>query len=149
MKVTYKGDYALKVILDLASYYPGELVHIEDIAKRQDIPQNYLEQILIMLKKGGFIQSKKGPNGGYCLTRPPKKITLGEVIRFIEGTVYPISCIDPEASQTCAEVNQCVFSDIWREVGDSISSIIDKVDFEQLKEKANKLKQKAAITFHI
>ena len=128
MKITYKGDYATKIILDLAENYQQELVHIEDIAKRQDIPQNYLEQILLMLKKGGFVQSKKGPNGGYELTRDPKNITLGEVVRFIEGPIYPISCTDPKGPQTCKEINRCAFIGIWREVGDAIANIVDSIE---------------------
>ncbi|MBB6481008.1 Rrf2 family transcriptional regulator [Spirochaeta isovalerica] len=134
MKITYKGDYSLKVILELACHYPDKLIHIEDIANRQDIPRKFLEQILLNLKRGGFLVSRKGARGGYALARPPREITLGEVVRYIEGSVYPISCIDCEAPSPCNELSTCIFAPVWRSVGDAISSIIDSVDFEKLKE---------------
>ena len=94
MNISYKGDYSLKIILDLTFYYPDTMVHIEDISKRQDIPRKFLEQILLQLKRGGFVESKKGPNGGYFLAVAPKDILLGDVIRFVEGPIHPVSCID-------------------------------------------------------
>lgn len=149
MKISYKGDYALKIVLDLAHNYPGNLAHIEDIAKRRDIPQNYLEQILLMLKKGGFVQSKKGPNGGYFLARLPKEISVGEVVRFMEGSVYPISCVDPKAIRTCNETKSCAFYEIWKKVGDAITGIVDNINFEQLKAKEKKIKAGGAVHYYI
>lgn len=149
MKISYKGDYALKVILDLSNNYSEGLVHIEEIANRQDIPRKFLEQILLELKKGGFIQSKKGANGGYFLARRPKEISLGEVIRFIEGTTYPISCIDPTAPKTCAETNRCVFYPIWQKIGSRVTSMVDNVNFEQLREEDLIIKGKSVITYNI
>ncbi len=149
MRISYKGDYALKVILDLADNYPDTFIHIEDISRRQDIPQKYLEQILLTLKKGGFVQSKKGPNGGYFLTRAPREISLGEVVRFIEGPIYPISCVDPEAQKTCRETSTCVFCDVWKEVGDGIARIVDSIDFEQLKERSRKKTAKEVMYYSI
>ena len=134
MKITYKGDYSLKVILELACSYPEKLVHIEEISRKQDIPRKFLEQILLNLKRGGFLESKKGAKGGYTLARAPKDIILGDVVRFIEGSVYPISCIDCNKPSLCAEIPDCVFAPIWKEVGDSISKIIDGINFETLKE---------------
>lgn len=134
MKITYKGDYSLKVVLELACSYPDRLVHIEEISRKQDIPRKFLEQILLNLKRGGFLVSKKGAKGGYSLARAPKNITLGDVIRFIEGSVYPISCIDCELPSPCDELSACVFAPVWKAVGDSITSIIDGVNFETLKE---------------
>ncbi len=149
MKISYKTDYALKVILDLANNYPDKLVHIEDIAKRRDSPKKFLEQILLERKKGDFARSKKGPYGGYQLIREPKDIILGDVIRFIEGSVYPISCVDPDAQKTCEETKQCVFYSIWYDVGKKISSIIDNVNFEQLKERDARLRQNEAGVYYI
>ncbi len=134
MKITYKGDYSLKVILELACSYPDKLIHIEEISRKQDIPRKFLEQILLNLKRGGFLISKKGAKGGYSLARAPRDITLGEVVRYIEGSVYPISCIDCDTPSPCNEISSCVFAPVWRTVGDSISTIIDGVNFETLKE---------------
>lgn len=134
MKITYKGDYSLKIVLELACSYPDKLVHIEEISQRQDIPRKFLEQILLNLKRGGFLMSKKGARGGYTLARPPREITLGDVVRYIEGSVYPISCVDCESPSHCDELSGCVFAPVWKEVGDSITSIIDGINFETLKE---------------
>ena len=149
MNISFKSDYALKVILDLAQRYPKELVHIEDIARRKDIPQNYLEQILIMLKQGGFVQSKKGPNGGYVLARAPEKISLGEVLRFMEGSLYPISCVDPKAKQTCKEAGHCSFFEIWQQIGDTINGVVDNIYFDKLKDRDAELKGQRVAEYHI
>ena len=134
MKITYKGDYSLKVILELACSYPDKLIHIEEISRKQDIPRKFLEQILLNLKRGGFLVSKKGAKGGYALAREPRDILLGDVVRYIEGSVYPISCVDCDGPSPCRELSGCVFAPVWRSVGDSISDIIDGINFETLKE---------------
>ncbi|MFA5928466.1 MAG: Rrf2 family transcriptional regulator [Candidatus Margulisiibacteriota bacterium] len=135
MKITYKSDYALKVILELAIAYPSNLLHIEDIARRQDIPKKFLEQILLELKKQGFVLSKKGPNGGYMLAKKPQKISVGDIVRAMEGTIFPISCIDPALPATCRETSRCVFLPIWQDVNKAITDIVDRMDFQQISER--------------
>ena len=149
MNISYKGDYALKVILDLATNWPAKLVHTKDIAQRQNIPKGFLDQIMLLLRQGGFVQSKKGPNGGYSLTRPPKEIMLGEVVRFIDGPLYPISCIDPATPPTCNEVNKCSFYGVWQEVGLAISQIVDNISFAELKDRAIKLAEPTQAMYYI
>ena len=85
MNISVKGEYALQAIFDLASQRPGEPVKIADIARRQRIPQKFLELILSGLKQGGFVESRRGAEGGYLLARSPESISIGEVLRFIEG----------------------------------------------------------------
>ena len=87
MRITYRGDYALRAVLDLALHYNQGVVTIHELAKRADAPVKFLEQVLLDLKKGGFLESKRGINGGYSLARHPKDIKLGEVIRFIDGPI--------------------------------------------------------------
>lgn len=149
MKISYRTDYSLKVILDLSNHYDRRLVHIDELSKRQDIPRKFLEQLLLSLKKGGFVQSKKGPNGGYSLTWHPEKIMLGDIIRFVEGTVYPISCIDPKAKQTCDFMSKCVFTGIWREVEEAISGIIDRISFADLLKKEARMLKQIVINYEI
>lgn len=140
MKITYKGDYALKTILDLTLHYGNGVVAIHDLAKRLDIPVKFLEQILLDLKKGGFVASKRGKIGGYHLARPPAKIKLGEVVRFVDGPVEPIACASLEAAyKGCRDAHRCLFKDIWLKVSKAITDIIDDVTFEDL---ANKIKAK-------
>jgi Rrf2 family protein len=131
MKITYKGDYALKAILDLALHYNVELVTTQDIAKRIDAPAKFLEQVLLELRKAGLIESRRGNIGGYKLSRPPARITLGEVIRLIDGDIEPISCVKDKYTD-CADRHRCVFKGIWQKVARVTSEIIDNVTFEDL-----------------
>jgi Rrf2 family protein len=131
MKITYKGDYALKAVLDLALHYNSELVRSQDMAKRIDAPSKFLEQVLLELRKGGLIESRRGNIGGYKLSRPPARITLGDVVRLIDGDIEPISCIKDKYTD-CADSRRCVFKGIWQKVAKATSDIIDNVTFEDL-----------------
>ena len=145
MKITYKGDYAIKTILDLALNY-GNLVTIHDLAKRANIPIKFLEQVLLDLKKGGFVESRRGKTGGYLLAKQPSQIKLGDVIRFIDGPVEPIACLE-KGYAGCNDIYRCVLRKIWQDVTKATCGIIDKVTFEDL---INEIKsQKNAIVYQI
>jgi len=146
MKITYKGDYALKTILVLATHEGEEPVTIHDLAKGADIPVKFLEQILLDLKRGGFVVSRRGKVGGYLLARPPSEIKLGEVIRFIDGPIEPIACVDARY-RDCSDVNKCIFKDIWKRVAESTSEIIDNISFEDLAKKVKK--SESALVYQI
>lgn len=130
MKITYRGDYALKAVLDLALHH-GELVTIHELAKRTDIPIKFLEQVLLDLKRGGFLESRRGKIGGYLLAKPPAKITVGQVIKFIDGPLEPINCIGGNYAG-CGDVYKCVFRQIWQRVAVSTAEIVDNITFEDL-----------------
>lgn len=147
MRISYKGDYALKAILDLAQYY-NEPVTIYDIAKRQDIPVKFLEQILLQLKREGFLISRRGAKGGYLLSRPPKKIILGDVIRVIDGPIAPITCVSKNNRTQCDFSVRCVLYDIFEQVRDQISKIVDNVTFADLV-KMTEQKTKKGLDFSI
>lgn len=136
MRITYKGDYALKAVLDLALHYEQELVTIHEIAARIDAPVKFMEQVLAELKKGGFVESRRGKVGGYLLARNPEKITLGEVVRFMDGPLEPISCLKQKYAN-CGDVNTCVFRDIWQKVGQASADIIDRITFAELVRRVN------------
>ena len=148
MKISYKCEYVLKVMLDLAGSYPEALSHIDDIAKRQQIPRKYLEQILLFLKKGGFLESKKGPLGGYALSRHPREIGLGEVLRFVEGPVFSFAPSNFVTGKQ-AFVMKGVFTEIWQEVNAGISQILDHYNFEDLRHRMSSLSEKQALTYCI
>jgi len=131
MRITYKGDYALKTILNLSLHYGSGVVTIHELAKRADIPIKFLEQVLLDLKKGGFVESRRGKVGGYFLARPPAKIRLGEVIRFIDGPIEPIACAD-KGYLGCSDVYKCIFRKIWYRVSNATSEIVDNITFEDL-----------------
>ena len=149
MQISYKTDYSLKIILYLSGLYPEGTAHIKQIADAQDIPKKFLEQILLLLKKGGFVASKQGPRGGYFLTKAPAEIAVGDVIRFVEGPIHPISCIAPGAEESCSFASTCVFRDIWLDVETAIANVIDTISFSDLLEREKKKRGQVAIDFQI
>jgi Rrf2 family protein len=120
MNISVKADYALHAIFDLATQPPGQPVKIADIAQRQHIPQKFLELILASLKQGGFVESRRGAEGGYKLARPADEITIGEVLRFVEQSKAT------HAGSTDA------FTDLWNKVNGAIDSILDTTSFAEL-----------------
>lgn len=139
MRLTYKGDYALKTILDLALHYGRNPVTIHELAKRQDIPIKFLEQILLDLKRGGFVDSRRGKVGGYFLSKDPSRIRLGDVVRFIDGPVEPIACVNKNYAG-CHDIEKCIFRSIWSEITNAASKIVDNITFEDLIKKSKSLK---------
>lgn len=140
MNITYKGDYALKAVLDLAQHYDQEVVTIHAIAKRIDAPIKFLEQVLLDLKRGGFVESRRGKIGGYLLAKAPSQISLGDVVRFIDGPVEPIACVDSNYKD-CRDADYCVFRKTWQNVAKSISGIIDNITFKDLVGEVQRQKQ--------
>lgn len=124
MNISVKGEYALQAIFDLALQRPGDPVRIADIARRQKIPQKFLELILAGLKQGGFVESRRGAEGGYLLARPAESITVGEVVRFVEG---------PQQGKGHSRgKSETPFTDMWQQVDHAVSEIIDKTSFADL-----------------
>jgi len=138
MKITYKGDYALKTILDLSLHYGSSPVTIHDLAGRLDIPVKFLEQILLDLKRGGFLESRRGKIGGYLLAKPPSQIKLGQVIRFIDGPIEPIACADVRY-KGCNDIKRCILRNIWDQIAKMTSKVVDNITFEDLVKKAKNL----------
>jgi Rrf2 family transcriptional regulator, cysteine metabolism repressor len=122
MNVSVKGEYALQAIFDLANQSTREPVKIADIAKRQKIPQKFLELILAGLKQGGFVESRRGAEGGYLLARPPEAVTVGEVLRYVEG---------PRVTRKSKGSEQPL-SRLWERVDQAVSEVIDHTTFAEL-----------------
>jgi Rrf2 family cysteine metabolism transcriptional repressor len=134
VKITYKGDYALKAILELAVRYEDNknaVIPINEIAKFGDMPKKFLEQILLTLVRGGLVKSKRGAGGGFTLAKPPEGITVGDVIRLIEGPIGPIECVN-EGYKGCADVKSCILRNVWKEVAGAISIVVDTLTFKEL-----------------
>jgi len=141
MKISYKGDYALKAILDLSYYYGTDtVVPITDISGRQNMPVKFLEQIMLILKKAGYVDSKRGVGGGFFLIKSPDRITIGEIIRLIEGPVEPIACGKYNHDGICGEEDKCAFREVWIEVTDAVSRIVDAVTFDDVMQRDRILK---------
>ncbi|MCS6952303.1 MAG: Rrf2 family transcriptional regulator [Bryobacterales bacterium] len=126
-KISVKGQYALQAVFDLATQPQGAPVKIAEIARRQRIPQKFLELILANLKQGGFVESRRGAEGGYLLARPPETITVGEVLRHIEG---PAGEGSRGARRRGRE--ETPFTELWRSVDRAVSAILDRTTFAEL-----------------
>lgn len=124
MRISVKGEYALLALFDLAAHNSGGPVRIADVARRQKIPQKFLELILAGLKQGGFVTSRRGAEGGYLLARPAEAITVGEALRFVEGTQVKV--------RGARRKPDTPFSDMWQRVDDAISGIMDHITFAEL-----------------
>src|SRR3989442_15958370 len=125
MNISVKAEYALEAIFDLSAQNPGEPVKIADIAKRQKIPQKFLELILASLKQGGFVESRRGAEGGYLLARPADAISVGEVLRFIEGP--------KDEKSRARRKSDSPFSEMWQQVDRAVSAVVDHTSFADLR----------------
>lgn len=135
MRVTAKGEYATQAVLYLALQYPGVLT-IHDIAQRHHIPLKYLEQILAELKRGGVLESRRGVNGGYTLARAPEQISVGEVLRIVDGAFAESSCIHNEAmGGVCVEGHSCGLKQTWRDVQGAVEKILFATSFEDVRKR--------------
>lgn len=124
MNISVKGEYALLAVFDLACQRPGLPVKIGEIARRQRIPQKFLELILASLKQGGFVESRRGAEGGYMLARPAEGITVGEVLRFVET---------PRGVRgKPRRKDESPFADMWRRVDEAVSGVINQTTFAEL-----------------
>lgn len=131
MKISTKGRYALRLLLDIAMYDESEPVRLKDTAERQNISMKYLEQIISMLVRAGFVQSIRGPQGGYRLVKPPKDYSVGMILRQVEGSLAPVACLENEVNQ-CDRQAECVSLRIWQELDDAINQVVDKYTLQDL-----------------
>lgn len=132
MRLSTKGEYASRAMLELSLHYPHRGLHIREISQAQDIPPRFLEQILLLLKRTGYLRSKKGPNGGYFLSRPPSEITVAEIIRVMDGPLAPIDCVSVTAHESCPREEKCGLRVLWKEVRDAVASILERTTFADL-----------------
>lgn len=132
MRLSTKGEYASRAMLELSRHYEERPLHIREISKAQDIPRRFLEQILLLLKRAGYLRSRKGPNGGYHLSRPPAQISVAEVIRVMDGPLAPIDCVSVTAHEVCPHESSCSLKWLWKDVRDAVAGILEKTTFEDL-----------------
>lgn len=135
MRLSTKGEYASRAMLELSLQYGKKLLHIRDISKAQSIPQRFLEQILLQLKRAGYLRSRKGPAGGYYLAKPPSEINVAEVIRVMDGPLAPIDCVSVTAYEVCPHERSCSLKGLWKEVRDAVAEILERTNFADLVER--------------
>ncbi len=131
MKISTKGRYALRLMIDLANNADDKPISIRDIASRQEISDKYLEQIVILLNKAGFVQSSRGAQGGYKLTMEPKEYTVGMILRMTEGSLSPVPCLDCEIN-TCEKQEECVTLILWKRLDEAIRGVVDNITLDDL-----------------
>lgn len=124
MKISTKGRYALRMMLDLAINDNGEYIPIKAIAARQKISEKYLEQIISILSRAGFVISVRGAQGGYKLARKPEEYTVGMILRLTEGSLAPVACLDREMND-CDRAENCATLPLWKELYEAINNVVD------------------------
>ena len=131
MKISTRGRYALRLMLDLALHDTGEAVSLKDIARRQGISDKYLEQIISVLNKAGYVRSIRGAQGGYMLKKKPEEYTVGMILKLTEGTLAPVSCVEDDAAE-CGREDSCVTYRVWQRLNDAINQVVDSITLADL-----------------
>ena len=144
MKLTTKGRYGLRAVIDLAVYAKDEPVSLAAVAERQNISISYLEQLIAKLKKAEIVQSTRGAQGGYTLARAPEEISVGMVLRALEGNLNPVDCVEANGDTACASSDFCVTKYVWKRISDSINDTVNGIFLSELVAESEKVKHKAS-----
>ena len=131
MRVSTRGRYALRLMLDLAMNNTGEPVRLKDVAKRQEISEKYLEQIISILNKAGFVKSVRGPAGGYSLKWKPEEYTVGMILRITEGSLAPVACLDHDPV-LCDRSADCITLPVWQGLSRVINEYLDSITLQDI-----------------
>lgn len=131
MKISTRGRYALRMLLDMALADPDRPVRVKDIAERQEISEKYMEQIMSLLNKAGLVRSIRGPQGGYFLAKKPEEYTVGTILRLTEGNLAPVECIECE-KRDCPRQEDCVTILLWERLDEAIRGVVDTVTLKDL-----------------
>ncbi len=134
MKISTKGRYAVRVMLDLAINNTGEYIKVKQIANRQGISEKYLEQIIAVLNKAGYVKSVRGAQGGYRIAREPKAYTVGMILRLTEGSLCPVACLENSVNE-CERCDTCETLEVWRQLEKAINDVVDNVTIADLMER--------------
>ncbi len=131
MKISTKGRYALRLMIDLAQHDAAGYIPLRDISRRQEISAKYLEQIVVQLSRAGLVTATRGAQGGYQLARHPAQYTVGEILRITEGSLAPVACLEHDPVE-CPRAEDCITLDFWRGLYDAVNRYVDSVTLEDL-----------------
>lgn len=148
MKLSTKGRYGLRALIDLALYSEEEPVSIQSIAKRQNISESYLEQLVRKMRTAGLVISVRGAAGGYQLARAASEISVGDVLRALEGDLDAVSC-SAGSVQGCEGADLCVTRYVWERINDSITQAVDSIGIDQLVEESRKVREKGQLSTQV
>lgn len=137
MKISTKGRYAVRVMLDLAQNDTGSCIKVKDIAARQGISEKYLEQIIASLSRAGYLKSTRGAQGGYLLSMEPEEYTVGMILRVTEGSLAPVACLE-EGAAVCDRRDVCDTVGIWQELEEAINAVVDGITLADLMQRQAK-----------
>lgn len=132
MRISTKGRYALRVMIDLASFGNGSFIALKDISQRQNIPVKYLEQIVSTLNRAGYLNSMRGSNGGYRLSKPSEEYNIGDVLRTVEGNLTPVECVAYENGVMCPRTDSCNSVNFWKGLDEVVNKYIDSYTLKDL-----------------
>ncbi len=136
MKITTRGRYALRTMVDLAQHSGDGLVTLKDVAARQGVSQKYLEQIVTLLSKARLVKGVRGPQGGYCLAREPKDYNVGEILELVEGSLAPVECLDADVN-TCDRCGSCATLDMWAGLYKVVTDYLGNITLQDILDRAN------------
>ena len=137
MKISTKGRYALRMLLDLAEHGNDDFVALKDVAERQGISKNYLEQIITLLKNADILKTARGFQGGYKLAKAPELYTVGGILRLTEGSLAPVACLEDEVN-ACPRSGYCMTLEVWRGLGRVISNYLDNITLQDILDEHHK-----------
>lgn len=147
MRLSTKGRYGLRAVLDIAVNADGEAISLSRIAERQEISVNYLEQLIAKLRKSGVVNSIRGAQGGYVLAKPAKDISVGDILRSLEGDLHPVDCSEiNDADIECSHSDLCVTKYVWKRISDSINDAVDGIMLSDLVDESRKVQAEIGIT---
>ena len=145
MKLSTKGRYGLRAMIDLALYSEKEPASIASIAARQHISESYLEQLIAKLRKAGLVTSVRGACGGYIPGRPVEEISVGDILRALEGNLDPVDCPGIQNNSGCDGSDVCVTKYVWQRINDSINRTVDEIKLSELLEESREVQKKRQI----
>ena len=141
MRLSTRGRYALRAMIDLALHADEEPIPRSDIAERQEVSAHYIEQLFVKLRRAGLIESVKGPGGGYILAKSADQIRAGDIIRTVEGPIALVHCVAPQQEEaTCHRVDSCVTHLLWQRLSDKVAEVLDSVTLKDLCAQARDLR---------
>lgn len=149
MKLSTKGRYGVKAMLDLALHSIEGQISLKSIAERQEISENYLEQLFAVLRKAGLVKSIRGSQGGYMLADAPENITVGAILRALEGSLAPVDCVTEDHSEKCNRAEACVTRIVWEKIRDGVNSVVDSISLMDLMDEYKKLNTSAGYIYYI
>lgn len=139
MRLSTRGHYGLKAMFDLAQHYGSEPIPLKTVAERQNISDNYLEQLIAILRKAGLVKSVRGAQGGYILARDPSSITVGDIIRAMEGPIAPVDCVSEVEPAECDNADFCITRTVWARVRDRLAEVMDSISLADMLRDAESL----------